>query len=119
MPPSANALVNATLSAQLYEPIKVVEAETPHSSWTYNGSYMYDFGRNMVGVVRLRITSPVAGATVTIRHAEVKMHQPYGPPDGALYYGSLRNAKATDRYTMSGGAQPEVYEPKFTSHGFR
>eukprot|EP01045_Picozoa_sp_COSAG04_P044243 COSAG04_NODE_14909_length_550_cov_0.949002_1_plen_53_part_01 len=53
MPPSANALANATLSSQLYEPIKVVEAETPHSSWTYNGSYMYDFGRNMIGEVRL------------------------------------------------------------------
>ena len=35
-----------------------------------------------------------------------------------LYYGSLRNAKATDQYTMK-GAEVEIYEPKFTSHGFR
>ena len=117
---SDNALVNATLSSQLYEAIRVVEEETAHSTWVSNGSYMFDFGRNMVGVIRLKITQPVAGVTVTLKHAEVKMHPPFGPADGSLYYGSLRNAHATDHYTMKGdGSGEEIYEPKFTSHGFR
>lgn len=73
-----NILINATLSSQLYEPIRVVEEEVPHDTWLWNGSYIYDFGRNMVGVIRLRITSPVAGGTVVLKHAEVKMHPPYG-----------------------------------------
>ena len=56
-----------------------------------------------------------------------------GPEDGSVYYGSLRNAHATDVYTMkgpgasvsgasvSGASVPgaEVFEPKFTAHGFR
>jgi alpha-L-rhamnosidase len=113
-----NALANATLSSQLYEPIRVVEEEVAHSTWISNGSYIFDFGRNMVGVIRLKITQPVAGRTVTLKHAEAKMHPPFGPADGSLYYGSLRNAHATDYYTMK-GSDAEVYEPKFTSHGFR
>jgi alpha-L-rhamnosidase len=72
-----------------------------------------------VGVVRLTITQPVAGVTVTLKHAEVLMHPPYGSADGSLYYGSLRNAHATDNYTMKGAPGTEIFEPKFTSHGFR
>ena len=33
-------------------------------------------------------------------------------------YRPLRNAEATDRYTLRGGG-PETYEPTFTFHGFR
>jgi alpha-L-rhamnosidase len=117
--PADNVMQNATLSSQKMEPIRVVEEETPHTSWLWNGSYIYDFGRNMVGVIRLKITQPVKGQTVVLKHAEVVMHEHYGPADGRLYYGSLRNAKATDQYTMKGGAEAEVFEPKFTSHGFR
>lgn len=94
---SSNPLVNATLSSQLYEPIRVIEAQTAVSRWvSNNGTYIFDFGTNMVGVIRLTIQNPVAGRTVTLKHAEVLMHPPYGPKDGSLYYGSLRNAKSTD-----------------------
>ena len=98
--PTDNVMSKAVLSSQPYEPIRVVAEETPHASWTWNGSYIFDYGRNMVGVVRLRISNPVAGATVTLRHAEVKMHPPYGEADGSLYYGSLRNVHATDKYYL-------------------
>jgi len=94
---SSNPLVNATLSSQLYEPIRVIEAQTAVSRWvSNNGTYIFDFGTNMIGVIRLTIQNPVAGRTVTLKHAEVVMHPPYGPKDGSLYYGSLRNAKSTD-----------------------
>jgi alpha-L-rhamnosidase len=116
-----NMLANAKLSSQLYEPIRAVEEVAPVDSWIANGgsSYIFDFGRNMVGVVRLQITRPVRGQNITLQHAEVKMHLPFGKADGSLYYGSLRNAKATDVYTMKGADEGEVYEPKFTNHGFR
>jgi alpha-L-rhamnosidase len=49
---------------------------------------------------------------VTLRHAETMK------PDGTLYVDNLRSAKATDHYTLRGGAE-EIYEPRFAFHGFR
>ena len=72
---------------------------------------IFDFGQNMVGRIRFRGTAP-AGTTVTFRFAEVLN------PDGTLYTTNLRQAKATDYYTFKGEGE-EVWEPKFTFHGFR
>jgi len=36
-------------------------------------------------------------------------------PDGSLYV-AIAHARATDIYTLR--AKPEVYEPRFTYHGF-
>ena len=72
----------------------------------------YDFGQNMVGRVRLRLNGP-AGATVTLRHAEMT------EADGRLHFANLRTARATDHYTLRGEAAGEVFEPRFTFHGFR
>jgi len=76
-----------------------------------NSKWIYDLGQNMVGRVRLKISGP-AGATVTLRHAEVLN------PDGTLYTTNLRTARQTDHYTLKGAGE-EVYEPRFTFHGFR
>jgi alpha-L-rhamnosidase len=73
--------------------------------------HVFDLGQNMVGWVRFKGSSP-AGATITLRFAEVVN------PDGSLYTTNLRAAHATDYYTFKGGAE-EVWEPKFTFHGFR
>ncbi|MHC3467607.1 alpha-L-rhamnosidase [Streptomyces sp. 7R007] len=75
------------------------------------GVYVVDLGQNMVGSVRLRVSGE-AGTTVRLRHAEVLN------PDGTLYTANLRSAAATDTYTLKGGGE-EVYEPRFTFHGFR
>jgi alpha-L-rhamnosidase len=75
-----------------------------------SGRTILDFGQNLVGWVRLTVQGE-AGATVTLRHAEVLEH-------GELGTRPLRNAEATDRYTLRGGA-PETWEPSFTFHGFR
>src|SRR5690606_35859169 len=85
------------------EPVAVTEPEP--------GRYVFDLGQNMVGVARLRVEGD-AGTTVTLRHAEVLN------PDGTVYTDNLRSAQATDRYTLSGGGE-EVYQPRFTFHGFR
>ena len=73
--------------------------------------YVFDLGQNMVGRVRLRGRAP-AGTTVTLRFAEVLA------PSGEIYTENLRTARATDYYTFRGGGE-EVWEPRFTFHGFR
>jgi len=75
------------------------------------GVFVFDMGQNMVGRVRLRVSAP-AGTTITIRHAE-RLQE-----DGTLYTANLVAAKATDRYICRGGGE-EVWEPRFTFHGFR
>ncbi|SHN44944.1 family 78 glycoside hydrolase catalytic domain [Cryptosporangium aurantiacum] len=71
---------------------------------------IYDFGQNLVGRVRLTVTGP-AGATVTLRHAEVL-------DNGDLGIRPLRQAAQTDTYVLAGDGT-EVWEPRFTLHGFR
>ena len=75
------------------------------------GVYVFDMGQNIVGWVRLKVRGE-AGTEVTLRHAEALN------PDGTIYTTNLRFARATDRYVLRGGGE-EVYEPRFTFHGFR
>ncbi|MFE9680337.1 alpha-L-rhamnosidase [Streptomyces sp. NPDC006285] len=98
--------------AQVDGPVRVTE-ELPVQKVTEPepGVFVLDLGRNMVGSVRLRVAG-AAGTTVRLRHAEVL------DPDGTLYTANLRTAAATDTYTLKGGGE-EVYEPRFTFHGFR
>lgn len=72
---------------------------------------LFDLGQNMVGWVRFKGSAP-AGTTITLRFAEVLN------PDGSPYTANLRTAQATDYYTFNGDGE-EVWEPKFTFHGFR
>jgi alpha-L-rhamnosidase len=73
--------------------------------------YVFDLGQNMVGRVRFK-GSASAGSTVIIRFAEVLN------ADGSPYYTNLRTAHATDYYTFKGSGE-EIWESKFTFHGFR
>lgn len=76
-----------------------------------NPRWVFDFGQNLVGRVRLR-ASGRAGKTVSIRHAEALN------PDGTLYTANLRTARNTDFYTFKGEGE-ETFEPRFVFHGFR
>jgi alpha-L-rhamnosidase len=73
--------------------------------------WIFDMGQNMVGRLRIKVSGD-AGTTVTLRHAEMLN------PDGSLYTTNLRSAKQTDRYTLKGEGE-EVWEPRFTFHGFQ
>jgi alpha-L-rhamnosidase len=100
------------LVPQAAEPLRVTETLKPVSvKKLANGVYIFDMGQNMVGWTRLRVSGP-KGAQVILRHAETLR------PDGSLYMDNLRSARATDIYTLKGGGV-EVYEPRFTYHGFR
>lgn len=91
-------------------PVRELEAIAPTTILKNSGATIADFGRNLVGWVRLRVNAP-AGTVVTIRHAEVL-------DGGELSLRPLRSAEATDRYVLAGGTG-ELLEPDFTYHGFR
>ncbi|MFH1745898.1 MAG: glycoside hydrolase family 78 protein [Planctomycetota bacterium] len=106
------AATDAQLVAQPNEPIRVTREIIPVGVTEPRPNvYIFDMGQNFAGWCRLRLHgSP--GQTVTLRHAEVLN------PDGTIYTDNLRSATATDRYTLRGDGV-EVYEPRFTYHGFR
>ena len=98
--------------AQMTSPIRVVQDLKPVSLRELNpGVFIYDMGQNMVGWCQIKVSGP-AGTRVSLRHAETLN------PDGTLYLANLRSANVTDTYTLKGGG-PEVWEPRFTYHGFR
>lgn len=88
---------------QEIRPVKVSEPTA--------GVFVFDLGQNIAGWVRLNVCAP-AGTSVTLRHAE-EIH-----PDGTLDVTTNRAAKATDTY-IAAGRGAEIYEPRFTYHGFR
>ena len=75
-----------------------------------------DFGTNSAGVCKLNTQPLSAGAKVTMKHAEVMQHPPYGPKDGSLFYGNLRSAQQLDTFYHKSSP---FYKPTFTYHGFR
>jgi len=100
------------LSAQSIAPIRVRETLKPVALHEVRpGVFVYDMGQNMVGWCRLTVTGP-RGTQVTLRHAERLQS------NGMLYTDNLRSAEAKDTYILKGQGI-EVYEPRFTYHGFR
>ncbi|WP_353114643.1 family 78 glycoside hydrolase catalytic domain [Microbacterium sp.] len=102
---------DVVLAAPSGPPVRATQVVRPQRIWrSPSGSQLVDFGQNLVGWLRIRPRGE-AGRTVTLRHAEVL-------DGGELALTPLRTAKAEDRYTLS-GVPGEVWEPRFTFHGFR
>jgi alpha-L-rhamnosidase len=98
----------AVLCAPAVPPVRRTEVLRPER---VDGSIL-DFGQNLVGWLRVSLAGVPEGTEVVLRHAEVL------DGDGRLFTAPLRTAAATDRYVTRGGGT-EVYEPRFTFHGFR
>ncbi|WP_345319216.1 glycoside hydrolase family 78 protein [Novipirellula rosea] len=94
-------------------PVRITE-ELPAKKITERepGTYVFDLGQNFAGVIRLKIKGP-AGHRVQIRYAEM-LH-----PDGRMMTENLRKARATDYYVCKGDPDGEIYQPRFTFHGFQ
>src|ERR671912_684695 len=108
----AEEIGDTNLVAQPDKGIRVTEElEAKTVTEPESGRYVFDLGRNMVGWVRLKVEGE-AGTKVTLRPAEPLT------PDGTIYTENLRSARQTDTYTLKGGGE-EIYEPRFTFHGFR
>jgi alpha-L-rhamnosidase len=103
--PSARVMPRIAPAVRAIQEVAVAEVVDSAS-----GGRILDFGQNLVGRLRIRVTGS-AGDVVTLRHAEVL-------ENGELGIRPLREAKATDTYTLRGGAS-ETWEPEATFHGFR
>ncbi|MFJ4166908.1 family 78 glycoside hydrolase catalytic domain [Microbacterium sp. NPDC089698] len=99
------------LEAPVGPPVRRIDTVAPVRIFrSPSGRTLVDFGQNVVGWLRLSIEG-AAGTMITLRHAEVL-------EDGELGIRPLRSAAATDRYVLRGGGR-EIWEPRFTYHGFR
>lgn len=78
--------------------------------------YLYDLGQNFSGWARIHVDNAPRGAAITLRFAEALDDR------GRLSTGSTgvqhTGVVQTDTYICRGGGV-EVYEPRFTYHGFR
>ena len=98
----------------------VVCTVPPVPASTKQFKFVYDFGQEFAGVVRLTLPPHTPrGTRVTLKHAEALAHEPLAPNDGSVYMGNLFWANPVDVYIAKGGAASEIYEPSFTYHGFR
>lgn len=99
----ASSLHEAGRITQLITPVSVHEVRPD--------TFVFDLGQNIAGWVRLKVEGP-AGTEVKLRFAE----QIY--PNGKINPSSSRAALQEDRYILKGSGA-EVYEPRFTYHGFQ
>ncbi|KAF4549642.1 Hypothetical protein D9617_20g026980 [Elsinoe fawcettii] len=91
--------------------VRPIEERAPESVFaSASGKTVVDFGQNLVGWVRLNVAGQ-SGQEIRLVHTEVL-------ENGEVATRPLRQAKATDIYTLNGnGAQ--TLHPHFTFHGFR
>jgi len=75
------------------------------------GVYIFDFGQNISGWVRLKASGP-EGTEIRLRFGELLQ------PDGSLNTATNDQARATEIVILNGQGE-EIYEPRFTYHGFR
>lgn len=85
------------------KPVKMTEPEP--------GTYVFDLGKNFAGIAELKVEGP-AGTEVRLRFGEILKR------DGNIQTENLRLARATDTYILKGEGV-EVWQPKFTYHGFQ
>ncbi|HOW84565.1 MAG TPA: family 78 glycoside hydrolase catalytic domain [Candidatus Aminicenantes bacterium] len=112
--PAAEAVKGpaGVLSAQLMPAIQVVDTIVPFKMTSpLPGAYVFDMGQNFSGWARLRVRGP-RGTDVRLRFAELLFD------NGTLNQDNLRTAQAEDHYILKGEGE-EVWEPRFTYHGFR
>ncbi len=113
---SGSALENLSFKLSAQEgrtaEIKNILAPLSKASQPERGHFVYDFGQNIVGTVRLAVKGE-AGISLKIRYGEMCDN------NGRLYVKNLRTAANTDVYTLRGDREGEVYVPSFTAHGFR
>lgn len=111
---AVKAAPSGKMQSNMSAPVRVVKILKPVSvKQPTPGTYVFDLGQNIAGWTRIRIKETVRGTKIVMRHAET-INQ-----DGTLNTYTNRNAEATDSYTCKGGSQEEIYEPRFTYHGFR
>ncbi len=110
-PVHLTAFPDLALESSAAGPVRRHERLKPVETQRIEDELVIDFGQNLVGRLRMRVSGP-RGSRIVMRHAEMRN------PDGSLYTENLRSAKSEDIYIL-GGDKEETFEPEFTFHGFR
>lgn len=98
--------------SQTMEPIEVIQHISPvRMTNPQRGVYVFDFGQNIAGWVRLTVSGK-SGDRVEMKYAEVLYD------NGLVNQENLMAAISKDAYILKGDGK-EIYEPRFTYHGFR
>jgi alpha-L-rhamnosidase len=105
------------LTAQLIPPIRKIQTlDAVEFYETSQDSYIFDFGQNIAGWARIHVNES-SGQEISIRYSEILS------PDGQELETATTGGHATgfdqiDQYLCKGEGE-EVWEPRFTYHGFR
>jgi alpha-L-rhamnosidase len=104
------------LISQKLPPIKKMGSIKPVSLHNPSpGVYVYDLGQNFAGWAELNLIAP-AGTEIQLRFSESLYPDGMIDPTSTGVYAT--NVVQTDKYTCRGDGV-EVWEPRFTYHGFR
>ena len=101
------------LAAQYGESVrKITTIPAAKVITTPKGETVIDLGQNIAGRMRMKVAGP-AGTKVTLEHSEML-------DENGNFMNNImgRNKDQTDVYILNGRGE-EIYEPKFTFHGFR
>ena len=99
----------------IVEPIVATQELMPVSVSPHEGGYLYDFGINMSGVCRMKISGQ-PGQKIILQYGE---HLENGKLDlKNIGFDHAPGFLQQDVYICRGGNK-EVYTPRFTYHGFR
>lgn len=101
-------------------PVREVELLTAKSmTEPIPGVYIYDLEQEIAGVPRLKLRGK-KGQKITIRYGEILYPdlEEYKGLCGQMLQANLREASNTDIYICRGEGE-EIYQPRFTFHGYR
>lgn len=102
------------LTAQMQEPMRVVETIAPVSiRRSDNGAWLVDFGQNLYGMCRIHVSGP-RGTRITIRTTF-----DLDSTGRNIDMSNNRSARSTDVYTLRGDGSVESWAPRFRGQGFR
>ncbi len=102
------------LEAQNYPGVRVFKEVPAKRVWTApNGDLLVDFGQNLAGIIRVEIHGK-ENEVITFEHGETL------DKEGNFFYvfSDSKSKAQRDEYICKGD-ETEVYQPKFTYHGFR
>ena len=114
--PSGTLVAQLTPPTQVMQTLPVTERLVPRVADAFSRTYIYDFGQNFSGWARLAVFGP-RGAKLVLRYGTRIF-----PEDDTLDTRSSmlpdESARQEDTYILKGEGT-EVWEPRFTLHGFR